>query len=322
MTVEEARQVVWSRKGTQEAFGNRLDSKEIGPNDLAYAVEHGQTPKVRAAARTLLAYWLGKPTTLETTQRYGPQVFEGSRYLVEKKEESLILASGWVGMLSVSLIFLCFMLFQDLRRFSTAPGYLVGLAIGLVLNISLFGYGFFSVRKELLKYRSFRDGKEGEDATVERLRVTLDNKWTIFRNLHLPNHNDDLDIVLVGPGGVWVLEVKAYGGTVRVENQIWERQVKGGWKRLSDNPSRQAGRNAARLNDFLKRQGIERWVEKTIVMAEPQPISGFETSEVPVWLLPQVEDKVALLSTRTPPTEKEIGQIVDFLKGLAAKAKR
>jgi len=42
-------------------------------------------------------------------------------------------------------------------------------------------------------------------------------------------------------------------------------------------------------------------------------------SEIPVWLLPTIEERVTSLSTRVPPTEKETQQIVAIFKDLATK---
>ena len=146
----------------------------------------------------------------------------------------------------------------------------------------------------------------------------LDNSWIIIRNLQLPDRKDDIDIALVGPGGVWALEVKAFRETVRVANGTWERQTKRGWKRLDKNPSKQVTDNAVRLNHFLQQQGITRWVEKAVILSEPQAISNFEHAE-DVWIQPQVESNVASLSTRTPPTEDEIKRIVGLFRELAMK---
>ena len=138
----------------------------------------------------------------------------------------------------------------------------------------------------------FRTGRIGEEKVVERLRAALDNRWTIFRNLHLPGHADDIDIVLVGPGGVWAIEVKSSRSTVKIEGKKWELQVKGRWITARNNPSDQITTKARLLNDFLKRQGITRWVERAIALASPQPISNFDLSEIPVWLLPTIEERV------------------------------
>lgn len=141
----------------------------------------------------------------------------------------------------------------------------------------------------------------------------------IFRNLHLPGRKDDVDIVLVGPGGVWAIEVKAYRGNVRLQNGQWERETKTGWHKLDDNPSRQVTSNVKNLNIYLQRQGITRWVERAIALAEPQPISNFGSSEIPIWFVPTLETQAANLTTRTPPTEDEIKQITGLFKELAIK---
>ncbi len=55
------------------------------------------------------------------------------------------------------------------------------------------------------------------------------------------------------------------------------------------------------------------------MLSEPQPISNFESSEAPIWLLPTIEETAANLSTRTPPNQKEIEQINLILEALADK---
>ena len=96
-------------------------------------------------------------------------------------------------------------------------------------------------------------------------------------------------------------------------------QVKGRWVSAPNNPSDQITAKARLLNDFLKRQGITRWIERAIALASPQPISNFDLSEISVWLLPTIEERVTHLSTRVPPTEKDIQQIVAVFNDLATK---
>jgi hypothetical protein len=105
--------------------------------------------------------------------------------------------------------------------------------LAFVIVMALFiGIGWLSLgratKQELDLYRSFRKGRQGEEAVVEKIRSALDNRWTIFRNLHLPDRKDDLDVVLVGPDGVWTVEVKAYEGTVRVANGSGRQTRKAG----------------------------------------------------------------------------------------------
>lgn len=177
-----------------------------------------------------------------------------------------------------------------------------------------------NIKQRIKDYRNYRVGRESEDQVVEKLRTILDNRWTIFRNLQVFAHKKmDEDIILVGPGGVWTLQVKYSRGTVRAQGMEWEVQTKRGWSRATINPSKQVRDQAKQLNFFLQQQGIIRWIEPAVVLASPQPISYFSSSEVPVWLLPDLEEHMPELITKQPPTQEEIQKIVTVLKGVATK---
>jgi Ca2+/Na+ antiporter len=263
----------------------------------------------------LLAHWLGKPETVAATQRYGPEVIEGSHYLEDKEFENVIglgysFGAGLFGLILLVVITVAtFIQTKNLTYF----------AILSVMTVAFLVYVLYLGKRNVDELTTASRGRRGEDAIVEKLRGALDNQWTIFRNLHLPDRKDDLDVVLVGPGGVWVTEVKAYSGTIRFQSGNWERQTKRGWTKLDFNPSRQVTRNAKRLNDYLKREGIVRFVERAIAIAKPQPISNFDSADIPIWLLPTIEEQVAKLSTKTSPTQKEIEQLKALFKGLAEK---
>ena len=315
MTVEDARKVIWQGRGPREPMGCLLDSNQIDHSDLTWAIDKAYKPEVRAAARTLLANWLGQPSTLEATRRFGPEVIGGSRFLEEKELNRLRWGMLWQGYGFGAGVGMVVIAVQQLSATKSVLALLLSLAIGLgILGIML---GRLS-RRELNQFKNLRQGRQGEQVVVEELRAALDNHWTIFRNVQLPDRKGDIDIALVGPAGVWAIEVKAFSGNVRSQNGAWERQTKQGWKKLDQNPSRQVSENAKRLNHYLQQQGLNRWVEKAVILSEPQAITNFEHAEN-VWILPQVEDKAAHLSTRTSPTEAEIKRIVELFRDLATK---
>lgn len=327
MTEAEARTVPWQGSGPSSPIGQLLDEKQISHRDLAWAVRHAFNPRVREAARTLLAYWIGAPETTEATLRYGPEVVLGSHYLADQEMDhagQLFFYAGFAGGAGIFLVLIIAQsivsaMIQGLAGGRLNPVLIAAIVFMVVAGGAIAWWLYKEMRRQLNAFRSFRAGREGEEATLEKLRAALDNRWTIFRSLQLPGRKDDCDLILVGPGGVWLLEVKAYRGTIRVQGKQWERQTTQGWAALDENPSQQVSRMAVRLNDFLQRQGINRWVETAIVLAEPQPISNLESSEIPVWLLPQLEEQAAKLSTRKPPTDKEIEQVVKIFKDTAAK---
>jgi hypothetical protein len=318
MTIEEARKVIWTGRGPREPMGDLFDSHQIDTGDLAWAIDKAYNPQVRTAAQALLANWLGKPATIEATRRYGPEVVEGSHYLEKNELESLKTGSllrGYAYGAAVAMILLAVQQFLATKSLAT-------LIVGLLLAFLMIGVWMRSqVKSEFARYENLRQGRKGEEAVVGEFRAVLDNRWIIFRNLHLPDRKDDIDIVLVGPGGVWAIEVKAFGGTVRAQGDTWASLRKGKWVQLRDSPSVQAKRNAVRTRDFLQRSGVNiRWVEAIVTLAEPQLVENFVASEnLAYWFLPTLESQAANLVARTPPTDDEIKRITGLFRELATK---
>ncbi len=332
MTLEEARSVIWPWDNLPVPMGKLLESRQIGIRDLAWAANYAGDSQVREAARTQLAHWLKLPITFEIPQiadpelRFGPKVIEGSHYLEDSERDNMVEFSAYAGFAIGAGVMLAASLVQTLITYvipQFAAGNFIGivcLAIFVVLGIGWIVWFLYNRMRRLLnQFRTFRQGREGEHQIIERLRIALDNRWTIFHNLILPDRKDDNDIVLVGPGGVWTVEVKSSRGTVRAQGKKWEVLTKKGWVGVRDDPYSQVTGKALQLNDFLKRQGIVRYVQRAIALAEPQPISNFTSSEIPVWLLPTIDQQTGNLKTDKPPTQKEITDIVSALEGIVSK---
>lgn len=56
-------------------------------------------------------------------------------------------------------------------------------------------------------------GASGEEATAEILSG-LDNAWSVFHDLAVPGTNANIDHVVIGPSGVFVIDSKNYSGTI------------------------------------------------------------------------------------------------------------
>lgn len=323
MTVEEARRVMWRGRGAREPIGKRLDEGTLDTSDLSWAMDtyKQDDPRLSEAARTLLAVRLGglRIASQKPNARYGPQVIMGTNYLREKEEESFGLTMGLVGYgLGAAVVLFC-TLTQSVLQMFTARGnsfHLLATGVGILLAGGAGIFIFREIQKQRNEYKSFRAGREGEDIVVDDLRSILDNRWTIFRNLVLPNRKDDVDLVLVGPGGIWAVQVKSSKTTLRAQGMKWEVNTKNGWKPAAMNPAQEVSDHAKRLNIYLQEQGIKRWVERAIALAHEQPISYFEQSAIPVWLPPTIEQQARNLSTQYLPTEQEIQKIVGILKQL------
>lgn len=322
--LEDARNVLWRGRGIHAPMGKLLDEKKLDRGDLAWAADRfDNDPRFKEAVRTLLAHSLGAPDTHLKPERYGPEVIEASHYLHENETEHLVSSAFYAGfayglaVLALAIV-LPFVIVAVLAVLAgNRPQFPMIGALALPFFLWLGWVLYRRIRFHVETYRDFRTGREGEDEAVEILRRSLDSRWTIFRHLQLPPAKGDVDLVLVGPGGCWAAEVKAPRGTVRVEGKKWEVQTKKGWRELHINPSRQVTRSATQLNDFLQRQGISRFVERAVLLAEPQPIGNLKASEIPVWLIPTLEDQVCHLETRKPPAREENERIVQVLKNHA-----
>ena len=62
----------------------------------------------------------------------------------------------------------------------------------------------------------------GEQRTAEYLAANLPDGWVIFAGRKLPGPNrDDADLVVVGKSLVFVIEEKAWGPTIVVDDNNW-----------------------------------------------------------------------------------------------------
>lgn len=107
------------------------------------------------------------------------------------------------------------------------------------------------LRRALLRFRQYREGRDGERIVAERLEGLRRDGFHILHDLVVSNFN--IDHVAIGPSGVFAVETKTLtkrGG--REEKAEFDGQailIKG--KPLPRNPIDQAAANAKWLRDFL-----------------------------------------------------------------------
>lgn len=317
MSLAEARRVIWQTQ-PKEPMGELLDQGRIARKDLEWAINKAFRPDVRRAAQRLLQE-LDQPTAPPVSSpapappaaeqpRPGARVVIAGRYLED--QESL---HGWmlvygIGVGITSLVTIIPALVWLLRGQALWLPMLsllatAGLWVGLV----------WLFRHRRRARRAYQAGRKGEDQVVEQLRQALDHRWTIYRNLQLPDRRDDLDLVLVSPGGVWAVQVKATHAPLRVQQGRWEVRRGGRWAAAQPDPARQVTGQATALHDFLARNGVERFVERAIALAEGLSEKNFVGSPIPVWLPFNIAGRAAALATRHPPSADELARVNELL---------
>ena len=335
LPLESAESTLWTvrrpgpSRGKTGTMAELYAAGDMDIGDYAWIILNWSNPQTKRAAYTLLAHQLKQPVMVQTVLRHGPTVIGGSTYLEEQQYESMyngLFAALWGVVCAVMLTGA--ITWTAVSRMLEGHYWAVTLVAALICVAILVGpfalYARHDFKKQMAASRNFRQGREGEQWVAERVSAQLDSRWTAFRNLKLPNRKGDLDLVLVGPAGVYVLEVKAYGRTVRVNNGVWEEQHGRHWRSMSDNPQAQATGGAVDLRDWLNRHNIViPYVDKAVVLTQPQGSTEFVTAKAPVWLHFDLDNQLSTLNNGPAELADETReQIVGVLKEAMQKSKK
>ena len=322
ISLEEARQVIWPFNRLFRPIGELLDSGILTMRDMAWAacIAPRINTRVREAARTILADKLALPKSSNNTLGAGPRVISGSTYLQRMEWWSVAEVGFLVGLASGFGLMLAYQFVQEWSRGTLTIPVLLVAAVLMVLAVR-------SLRKEIRRayreFESYRRGRAGEDAVAERALANLDGNWTIFRNWVWPDRKDDVDLILVGPGGVWAVEVKTYSEGTRIRTSARKRW----WRRQNADqelhPDVQASRNAARLKELLGQKGLTvGWVEAVLAFAEFQPSDFAATQDkLHVWTASDLDNRLAQLRSYSKLSREESGRIVTVLSEAGFKRK-
>ncbi|MEU6128000.1 nuclease-related domain-containing protein [Saccharopolyspora sp. NPDC047091] len=124
-------------------------------------------------------------------------------------------------------------------------------------------------------------GIEAEDAVATALE-RLSDDWIVFRGYR--NRRGEVDHLVVGPGGVWAIEVKNHPGRVHADGDSWRSEVFDRYgnhvedRTLADRSGRSWGRQvrdvAKALADFLRQRGRQVLVRPALVVVNPRAEIG------------------------------------------------
>jgi hypothetical protein len=322
MPLDEARRVIWPFRGLNAPIGDLIEQRRIDAQDLGFAMEKANDGRVRTAARTMLAHYLGLQQTVETTQRGGPRIVQASRYLQEQEKWSFAELFYLAGVASAFALILAWQFVTEWIKGTLTIPVLVVFAVLLALCVR---EAYRQGRKSYREYQNYKKGREGEDKIAEKLQMYLDGHWTVFRNLVLPgDRKDDLDFVLVGPGGVWVLEVKTYAEGTRLRPKGSTGVLEHLKLRTRNDeyaaPDKRVAGNAARLKVLLGQRGVEiPWVNATLIFGEYRPVDFVATTEkVEVWQATNIDSSLAMLGAATLPNN-QVERVVETLAALFKK---
>jgi hypothetical protein len=156
---------------------------------------------------------------------------------------------------------------------------------GLVFLVVSLGAFYFYLRR----YHIYNAGLRGEKQVANLLTHTLNDDYYLLNDLYLRDGGGDIDHIVLGPNGVFVLETKNWNGNISCNGDEWQRSGK---QNFSGSPSRQVKRNAAKIqqiiggNPNLRALGIG--VEGIVVLTNNYATLHVSNPTVTILKLPQL----------------------------------
>ncbi len=160
--------------------------------------------------------------------------------------------------------------------------------VGLLVSLAPLAAFYFYLRK----YRIYNAGWAGERRVARLLSSKLSDDYFLINDLYL-HSGGDIDHIVLGPSGIFVLETKNWSGDITCNGDDWQRAGKGNFK---GSPSRQVKRNAAKIKNIIdssptfRSQGL--WVEGIVVFTNSHATFHLNNPSVLVLKLPQLPSHI------------------------------
>lgn len=155
----------------------------------------------------------------------------------------------------------------------------VSLRMFVISPILMAGFIAFGIPAAYFsnKCSSYKSGFTGEETTAEILS-TLPPSYVVFLNTKITyeGNSSELDAIVVGPTGVFVIETKHMNGTIRgnYETPHWVQHKVGRkgtpYSKNFYSPVKQVGTHVWRLANLLRDNGIKIYVNSMVFFSNPE----------------------------------------------------
>ena len=189
---------------------------------------------------------------------------------------------------------LCIVLFC-LIFFTVSPSVLLTLSLnifdlaGFLLSLVPLAAFYYYLRK----YRIYHGGWVGEKKVTNLLSSRLSDEYLLLNDLYLRNGGGDIDHVVLGPNGVFVLETKNWSGDVTCNGDEWQR---GGKHSFKTSPSLQVKRNTSKVKHIVRSSpvlgSLEVMVEGILVFTNNHATLHLTNPTVLILKLPQLPNHI------------------------------
>jgi hypothetical protein len=157
--------------------------------------------------------------------------------------------------------------------------------VGLVFLFGPLVAFYFYLRK----YHIYRGGWQGEKEVTALLSHTLSDDYFLLNDLYLREGGGDIDHIVLGPNGLFVLETKNWNGSISCNGDEWKRIGK---RNFSGSPSRQVKRNTSKIKQIINTNPnlrvLDIWVEGIVVFTNNHASLHLSFPTVSILKLPQL----------------------------------
>jgi hypothetical protein len=178
----------------------------------------------------------------------------------------------------------------------------IGLVISLIVLV-VFQY----YRR---KYNIYKGGRQGEKAVITTLTKSLDDDYCLMNGVYLKGQGGDIDHIILGPNGVYVLETKNWSGKILCTGDQWQRPG----KQVKGNPSLQVKRNTQAIKKLIGAthafRELKIWVEGIIIFTNSYADLNVNNPTVTILKLPQLSGYIKNQKNNYPLTKEQIQKII------------
>ncbi len=162
-------------------------------------------------------------------------------------------------------------------------------AVGLLTSLApLVAFYYY-----LHKYRVYSGGWAGEKQVTKLLCSKLNDDYFLLNDMHFRGGGGDIDHVVLGPNGVFVLETKNWSGETTCRGDEWRRTGKPNFK---GSPSMQVKRNVAKIKRIIDSSQSMRtpdvWVEGIVVFTNSRATLHVNNPTVTILKLPELANHI------------------------------
>lgn len=166
-------------------------------------------------------------------------------------------------------------------------------------------------------------GVSGENAAVNLLQKGLPDSYVCVTNAQIQyeNRHNELDVIVAGPSGIYVVEVKNVTG--RICGSYTDKvlsQEKGKRSKEMNNPVYQVKMHADILSRYLKANGIRTWVQGVVLFVNPRAtldIEDIPSNGIPVFAVSEGGQEALcryiLQTTGIPMKSEDVAKLISLV---------